>query len=71
MGKISRVIRSKEEAKASYNIMSKWYDLLVGHSENKFRESRLAKLYVQEDGKALKIGFGKGHCIIKKITSRR
>lgn len=61
---ISRVKRSKEEAKASYNTMSKWYDLLAGPAENELKEMGLQKLAVQEDELVLEIGFGTGHCIL-------
>ncbi len=36
---ISRVARSKDEAKVSYNKMSKWYDMLAGFAENKYRNT--------------------------------
>ena len=48
MGDIKRVKRSKEEAKISYNKMSRWYDLLAGHSEKRFRDVGLQKLNIQE-----------------------
>lgn len=67
--KVSRVPRSKEEVKATYDRLSKWYDLLIDPFEKQFRRKGLQKLNVQEGEKVLEIGFGTGKCILPLACS--
>jgi ubiquinone/menaquinone biosynthesis C-methylase UbiE len=66
---ISRVTRSKQEAKASYDRMSRWYDVLSGRFEKRYRDEGLGKLGAREGGVVLEVGFGTGHCILALAQS--
>lgn len=66
---ISRVKRSKEDARASYNMMSKWYDILAGFAEKKCRNTGLQKLNAKEGETVLEIGFGTGNSILALAQS--
>ena len=61
---IKRVNRSKDAARASYNRMSRWYDMISGNTEKKYRDWGLEKLSTQTGERILEIGFGTGHCLV-------
>lgn len=66
---ISRVTRSKEDAAAAYDKMSKWYDLMTGRFEKKYTDAGLEKLKARPGEHILEIGFGTGHSILTLARS--
>lgn len=64
-----RVTRSKEQARSSYNKISRWYDVFAGTFEKRPRVLALQKLGAVEGEKVLEIGFGTGHCILDLARS--
>ena len=65
---ISRVTRSKGQAKTSYDKMSKWYDILA-RPERRYGYLGLQKLRAAEGETVLEIGFGTGHGILALAQS--
>ncbi|NIV01327.1 MAG: 2-heptaprenyl-1,4-naphthoquinone methyltransferase, partial [Phycisphaerae bacterium] len=61
---VSRVVRSKGKARVNYNRLSRWYDIVAGSTEKKYRDIGLQKLDAQPGERILEIGFGTGHCIL-------
>jgi len=61
---VSAVTRSKEQARSTYNRISRWYDLLAGGFESRHRLAGVQKLAPKEGDVVLEIGFGTGHSIL-------
>ncbi|MFC1892753.1 class I SAM-dependent methyltransferase [Chloroflexota bacterium] len=66
---ISRVNRSKDDARTYYNRISVIYDWLGGIFERKLAEKALRTLAIQNGDIVLEIGFGTGHCLQKIALS--
>ncbi len=66
---ISRVQRSKAEAKENYDRMSRLYDWFAGIFEKKYEYRALRMLNIGQGEIVLEIGFGTGHCL-KQMAER-
>ena len=62
--RISRVFRSKQQAKSAYDRISRWYDLLAGGFESAHRDAGVRTLAPSEGDVILEIGFGAGLSIV-------
>jgi len=61
---MERVSRPREQARESYNSMSRWYDLFTS-SEKQFTDIGIQMLNVQSNESVLEIGCGTGHALIE------
>jgi demethylmenaquinone methyltransferase/2-methoxy-6-polyprenyl-1,4-benzoquinol methylase len=70
MNDISRVIRTKEDCRKYYNSLGKWYDLLSGSFEKKYRNIGINNLDVRSGDRVLEIGFatGKALCVFANLV---
>jgi ubiquinone/menaquinone biosynthesis C-methylase UbiE len=66
---VSRVKRSKEQARDSYNRIARCYDTIAGRFEQEYRGIGLEKLGVKDGETVLEIGFGTGHAVVAMAQS--
>ncbi len=64
-----RVPRTKAQAQASYDRMSRSYDLFAGNFEKRLRNLALERLDVLSGEVVLEIGFGTGHSLEHLATA--
>ena len=60
-----RVPRTKAQARASYDRMSRSYDLFAGAFEKRLRDLALERLGIAMGEAVLEIGFGTGHSLVQ------
>lgn len=61
INKVSRVTRTKAQARKNYDRMSPFYDCVAGVFEQKYRTATFNRLGVSHGDTVLEIGFGTGH----------
>ena len=61
---ISRVTRTRQQARQSYDRISRLYDLFTGPSEQKYRDLALQRLAVSPGEIVLELGCGTGTCLL-------
>ena len=64
MSQISRVTRSKQQARSAYNKLSRWYDLMAGDFERKPRNAAIYQLAPSIGESILEIGCGTGQAVV-------
>ncbi len=66
---VSRVLRTHEQARTSYDRMSRWYDLFEEPFERKTRRRALRMLRPSPGQTVLEVGFGTGHDLVALARS--
>lgn len=62
---VQRVFETKDQTRAYYNKIAKFYDFLAESSEQPMRELGLKLVNAQFGERILEIGFGTGHCVVE------
>ena len=57
---VSPVTRTKDQARSTYNRISRWYDLIAGGFERRYRDAALRMLAPGDGDIILEIGSGTG-----------
>jgi ubiquinone/menaquinone biosynthesis C-methylase UbiE len=64
MQPVLRIFRTREQTKAYYNKISRFYDMLAERSEAPMRKAGIDLLNANEGETILEIGFGTGHTLV-------
>jgi ubiquinone/menaquinone biosynthesis C-methylase UbiE len=62
---VLRVMRTKDEARRSYDRLSRWYDLISGAGEYNLAAETLALMDLPAGGAILEVGFGTGRILLE------
>ena len=62
---VSRVSRTKDEARRSYDLLSRWYDFFSGTGEIKLGIEILELMELPAGGTFLEVGFGTGRILLE------
>ena len=62
--RVQPVNRPRAEAQATYDRLSRWYDLLAGGSEKRLIDAALHNLAARDGEQVLEIGCGTGHALV-------
>jgi ubiquinone/menaquinone biosynthesis C-methylase UbiE len=65
----SRVVRSRDETRASYDQLSRWYDWLSRSAEQPMVQDGLRMLDAQEGERILEVGSGTGQALVQLARS--
>jgi ubiquinone/menaquinone biosynthesis C-methylase UbiE len=69
MSEIARVTRSKQEARETYDRLSRYFDLVEAPFERRFRQAGLRLLGARAGERVLEIGFGTGQALVDLARS--